>query len=987
MKNLLCAKTLAVVGLLFLSSNAPALCDDRMSFREFRDQNAGIDRRAARQMFHQQFGRGGNGGGSPMNGVSAAVPIRHVISVGPNGEIVCGDGRLAGLRGAQEARVRNQSMQRLMSGDVTRVNRGAELDLESSTRNIVLGRGLFANGATVDVTVAGKTQTFGAGQQVTAAEYVAVKQVLSGGGQQIEVDRTGRASGGTIDLGSLTSGNDVMRASSLNVPVDVTAYGDFGRQSDFRLTGDLSNKGTMFVSSSDQSVRGGGIHADNITNHTGGFISSEVDLSLNAARNLSNDGVITSQGSLTLSGETVTNKGAAFSNGDLTINSSSVTNRGALNSSANVNFNGSPTIDLVVNNSKGVVDAAQAINLRDAAFSGSGNSYLMGGDLFSRDVNLNSGLGTANVNVNELTGTVHETGSAAHVAANTTLLNVGTICLTGDPTFYNTAGDITIVGNIDVQEDLVFIASGNIAANPGLTIQARDANQGYNITFISGASFTVSGGNDVTNVGPVTGAPPYANSGTVTVTAKGSKTGGGILIGVGTTLSSRSTGATGDDSGGNIELIAFGKNNGRISTADAFLVSGGKNAGANGNISLIAGASSDVSIFSGITDATGGTGPGGSIIISASPAAIIGGKSVVYDDTGTRTSLAQFVPGKLSKDATIRLIDTGLMTNDTAANETLLVQTGGTIELEHNSIGAGVVFRAGFGMFSLGGNSITGTERVDLETGKGGLIGDPFGLPVIVDTPELNIFSEKGLGTVLLVGIGITEMGGFGSELLFIEAAVGRDIRGGADARQLALVGDNIGNSGDRFILGPNVEVLLLDSTVDVFLDAVSEKRGIAIANADVNNLDYRAAASIGIVGNVTATGSLDFVTTRGSIVLEDDVVVSAVDHINMTNSSTKGKFIFEANSQLLTNAPAGGAISLTLGAGGGGTISTPSNINVSETPPGQALFFGFAPKVKGEVSTINAKGADVSIDNTVKSNNFLLKGNVLIEADPPVGP
>ena len=53
------SRTLAIVSLLLGVSdlNALAAPADRATFREFRQQYEGIDRNAARRMFHQQYGR------------------------------------------------------------------------------------------------------------------------------------------------------------------------------------------------------------------------------------------------------------------------------------------------------------------------------------------------------------------------------------------------------------------------------------------------------------------------------------------------------------------------------------------------------------------------------------------------------------------------------------------------------------------------------------------------------------------------------------------------------------------------------------------------------------------------------------------------------------------------------------------------------------------------------------------------------------------
>ena len=113
-----------------------------------------------------------------------------------------------------------------------------------------------------------------------------------------------------------------------------------------------------------------------------------------------------------------------------------------------------------VNNYKGEISAvAGAINVRDASYTGSSNSYIYGGDLFSQELNLHSGLGTADANVKSLTGVINGTGTASHVRASTDVLTIGNVCLTGDPTFFNTSGGILINNDVIVQEDLVFVAS------------------------------------------------------------------------------------------------------------------------------------------------------------------------------------------------------------------------------------------------------------------------------------------------------------------------------------------------------------------------------------------------------------------------------------------------------------------------------------------------------------------------------------------------
>src|SRR5262249_36705793 len=148
-----------------------------------------------------------------------------------------------------------------------------------------------------------------------------------------------------------------------------------------------------------------------------------------------------------------------------------------------------------------------AINIREAGYDESFNSTIVGGDLLSKDLNVSSGQGTANVYVNELTGKVNTTGSAAHVVANTDTLILGEQCLIDDPTYFNT-GNIVIDGNIFVGEKLAIIAGGNITSTfSNLTIRARDPNgfqDGQDIVIVAGANVTSTG----TPSNPLSGSPP-----------------------------------------------------------------------------------------------------------------------------------------------------------------------------------------------------------------------------------------------------------------------------------------------------------------------------------------------------------------------------------------------------------------------------------------------------------------------------------------------
>ncbi len=1035
-------QTLAAMTLLLGTSNLPVNAEphDRVTFREFRQQNEGIDRNAARRMFHQQFGRQSINN-NPLQQVN---PIQNVVTVGPDGQVVCGGGNLDRHQRIREPRIRNISVQELSNGALARVNRGVDLDLSSADKNIVLGKSMFdaAGGGTVEITVGGKTSIVQAGSTVTAAEYVAVKQALNGG-QQVQIDRSGRATGGSIDLGSLTAGNDVMRASSLVIPENVTTSGDFGRGSDFRLTGALSNFGTVQVLSSDRAIRGGSIRANDISNHSGALISSTVDLRLDADRNLTNYGDILSTESLSLSaGGQLTNAGRIASNGDLNINSSAVTNRGVMSSSsANVNF-ASPA-DLSVNNYRGTISAVNgAINVRDAAYAGSNNSYVNGGDLFSRQLNLNSGLGSANVSVNQLTGVVNSTGTASHVLASTDTLNVGNNCLTGDPTFYNTAGGILIQGDVIVQEDLAFIASGAISSADNISIKAGDANKGYNITFISGATLTASGGSSQPNLPPVSG-PPYPNSGTVTITNKASKSGGGIALGKNVLVSSRSTDNTSNHNGGNISFFAFGKSSG-IDLGGTRLESGGQKLGTNGDITVVTGALSTStlpSILIATADTTnqagGAQGAGGKLTVVTAAPVIVNGKTVTYDDKGALQGPSFLAPGTKLTKGDIGFADNSAITSGSDINlaSALEIKSGRSANIA-NDITASTadIYTTSFvqtfdldgsGKGSLKANSVT------LTTGNRGFIGTGPDDGMRIDTNALTIQSPGGSGSIAGLGTGVLTLNSVGNSYLAVDSPT-QNIQGSVSATSFLLLrGGSLNptgpvSSGNTLVLvsgnpltNTNVsqytaDYLILSSNqvgtdqnnpfqinsavkqVDVFSlgDAfvkANAAKSILLGNVDVAG-DLRFKSSTGITMGIGSNsifrstgGLLDIGTTNGVLSVAKNVNISAVDGITLVNSgtTTKDKLTFGANSKL-TNT--NGGITIGLGTPGADTTPTFTNPTLNATNGGTITFKGVGNVLtaKGAQSQINASKSAVLIYNSVSAKNLTLGGNNQINASMP---
>jgi len=549
------------------------------------------------------------------------------------------------------------------AGRTRTVSRALSLDLSSTSSNITLGNNILDGAVTLDV--GGKTKTFSAGSKVTAAEFAALNQKLATGDQGLELTRNGAALGGSVNLNLVSDDGATIKASDLVVPTGVTVTGDFARTADgVRITKDVTNFGTITATSSNANKNTAVIGAKNITNELGASISSlasesnpTLNLSLRADENLNNKGSITAAGDLELSaGRLITNQGTASSaNGSITLSNPTDAN-------------------LVVNNQPGTLSATNgAINVRAADYSGTADSIVYGGNLLSQDLNVNAGQGIANVRVNELTGLVNSTGAAAHVSANTDDLVIGTQCLTGDPTYYNT-GNIILAGDVLVGETLAIIAGGNITTSntTGITIRTRNASQqAFDINIIAGANITGGAGQINPPGGPATlpsqSIGSISQNATAPVTISGASTTGGNIDF--TTAASfltidAETFAT-DGNGANVTLAAYagtaGSANGRILFNDVGgheIKTSGSGTGNNGNISLLAGAVDGVAIRIGSLHSIGGTGTAvgtGDIVAANTQPAFSSGTTMTFATDGSISSGNTLIPSSTIGGGSIQL--------------------------------------------------------------------------------------------------------------------------------------------------------------------------------------------------------------------------------------------------------------------------------------------------------------------------------------------
>lgn len=1009
------------LGLATIASPLVATCcpawasgEDRVNFREFRDLNPDLDKQAARQMFRDMRQNDGSRGtalqldslnlpnlnfGSP--DVASSVPLIH-----------------SGKRDRflETPRVRNQSLQANNDG-VVRLNNCVNLDLTSSERNIVLGRNLFDGGAaSVSIKIGNETKTVSAGTQVTAAEYVAVKQVLSGGSQSLDVAKNGVASGGSVDLSALTDGNAVMKASALTVASGVTAYGDFGKGSDFKLTGDLNNFGSVQTFSS-TSRNEGAIRADDINNYRGATISSATDLTLDATRNLTNDGVIVSEKGLTLTaGGEVRNSGTVSAASDLNVKATSTINRGLLQSVAgNVNFDADAASQMTVLNTRGTISAENgAINVRNAEYVGSGNSTVFGGDLYSRELNLNAGYGLAEVNVGTLTGVVNESGNAAHVSSSTDMLTLGNICLTGDPTFYNALGDISATTSFNVTETLVIAASGNIFIGSNVNIGARNDNRGFDITLIGGADLIpVSGSNSPT----LPGTP-----GGVIVTGKASKTGGFVQFGSNTVLTSRSISGGGAENAGNISIYAFaGKNegSGRVNLGNDSvnplqILAGGRQGGQSGVVTIVAGGETALNAGTAIIDVDGGSG-GRLDVITAQPVSSDKKLDIRYLADGTLDpNGARLIAGdKLTKNAVANLgnfigeivnvratninvigaidADTQLVfdaaSNITHAPTAAVIQSPDVVLIAGGMIGEkGAEIRFGDRVDSITATSRTSSiyvEGTDPLTVSGSA-EEFFSLSAptrAVSATNLGYSPSYKFEVLKLNSLSFSsftqKIQEFSLETYSTDTLFGNFSNiGSVSINATGSVGSLVNP-----LITSNVDNVRLQSSTGAVFYRKNEGKTSAIVSA-VTHVGIEAINGINVASALATNGDLNVFGTGGTLTIGS---LEAQTQITVAHEGEKAKLVIAPNSLIASQSAVTDAapVSLRLGPASASVIPDDSIKNLKATEDGVAsiVITGNGLKAKKGAS-VSSGSSDILINNGLKSSAFVIGKSAIIETN-----
>lgn len=892
-----------------------------------------------------------------------------------------------------------------------------EVDLSSTQQSVAATT--LPTFDSVSINVGDVARTITPTDHLTPAETIAVMQVLAQGQQTILLGALGNAVGGTVHITSSITEN----LHSLVIPQGVTVIGDFANISALNMTGNFVNSGTFYAVSSNSAITQAAISSANISNLAGATITSvlpagglagcsnlvsSLSLLLSATGNIYNAGTIASSANLSLSaGGTITNTSTASLTAmmqavnNVNLMSSLIENSGVIASQmGNINIASATAQNLVINNIAGRLEAALgSINIRDANFTSKNHMLLWGGDVITQTLNIYSGTGIARVNVNDLVGLTNIYAGEAHVQAATSSLNLGTIELSGDPTFYNTLGDVTINGPlVFAGAPLAVVAKGDIITASGvgdIKTSSTTGNAGA-ITLIAGADVhLVSGGpNDVLPTNP-------QNPGDTTTQLEirgASSTGGSIILTDVTALEAEGSTTSGTGNGGAITLIAFADpddgSKGVISVPTGITIkSGGRNA--NGNVTIIAGASSGTSITTGainvnsIGSATNINSTSQDTISVYAATPTLTGSTYVYIQNGVMTG--SFTPGTLQSAA----VSLGTLTAKAGVME---MHAGGNVTVSSiaNSSTAGTgSYDGGTVVIHSGGDVSLGTVTTSgVGTGNGGDV-DVSGDGAVSATSVTASASTSGAGGTIAMYGGTSLTPGIVSASRAGSFAGGKVILSGGDVilKSVTTTGGPLAVVASGNITTASSPGVIDTSNSIASGGALTMIAGAAFTKTSTSQLTVTGASSTGGMIKLISPNPITGLTSQGSTTSG----TGSGGNINLIayskpSDGTLGTIQLPSNVQVRASGGisggTNGAVTLIAGASSGSAIemgSLASNLGTLGT--GAITVGTTAPSISGTLTisdgavTSGSFGLGTQTSAGVSIGNYTSAANIYIKS------
>lgn len=857
----------------------------------------------------------------------------------------------------------------------------ANLDLSAASATLAAKNHTPVNiqvgGAVHNGTVSGGTTlTILPGQLVTPAQYVAVFEALRGN-QSLLVNNQGVASGGSFRLNS-TSVHDL---AGLLVPagVSLTAVG-YNSTNPLSVSGNTSILGSMFAVQTAPNIVSV-LNLANLTIGQGGLLSgslpagvnmpglySSAGMNLNIAGNLLNQGTITTPGTLNIvSTGSISNISAASQavmaaqNINISVGSGNIVNSGLIQAAGNLNFNTiNPTGNLNINNTNGVLQALSSLNPVSGILEGGvlnlrsddanielGNVSVSGGTIDAGSA-VNVYGKDMSVHVDEIKGTLNMTGSVSHVSVNKGDLTLGKQILSGDPTYYNTGGDITIADLTTVGGDLAIVASGDILTTGNTIISTTSAD--FSVFLSAGYNFTAVPDNSV-------GSFPSNDPGDSAslLTFDGTSNANKSINPGGNAMSIHASGT------GAVTLIASGDINlgsGSIDTASGKILTISNNLNAT-NATLIS-STGDIELNSGMANTTGITVLDGTV--SSSP-------TVGSASAGTLNLPFINAGGNLSVNS-LGTVNLGASTSATG-----MTIVGGTIDGQSGSIsgqtGSILIYTTSNGTITNLGN-INSAGDVYVGTNDGSTAtADNVGLVDSISTSgAVYVLANKSITSPSgksIDGQAVTVQSG--GDVLMSGTAINASL-------PVSVSSNGILNVGDVTSVG--------GITID---------NGSSTKNTVTGKLS--SASTTGTAGDITVSGGLDISTdvidssstngNGGAVSLNGNAGVTSTGLIDSHSSNGAGGSVTVASTDGISIA--GGINATGSGAGNqGGVIdlavsgSTPTiqivgdvdNSNDSSTAGG---YISIAGKGTGALALHAVLGSDY-ISGQVKSSDYVSISN-----------
>ncbi len=882
------------------------------------------------------------------------------------------------------------------------------LDLGSTSQTVQ-----SPNSTSIQITEGGVMHTIAPGQMVTPGEFMAVRQVVANWGQHLVLSGSGAAIGGYAGIGT----SSVSNLQNLNIPTNVslTAF-NFNAASPLTVLGVTNVAGTLnavqthnnvtaVINSGSLNVLPGGMITTNAPAFFGtGNILPSAALSINVVDKFLNQGIIQSAGALnimaggqifnqstltstatmiaasvTLSAPTIANSGTieALRNATISATAGTIINQGLISSvKGDVNLTAADQVNLDVRNNNGTIEALQgSINVRNTEYDGKADITLKGGDFLSETLNVNAGHGAAFLDAGNISGTVNVPQACSlHIDTATSNLKLGTINVEGDPTFYNTSGDVTLTGSITTGgADLAVLAKGNIGFGNGtppyLSIDTSSSSgNGGNVLFVAGASLSapINGqqvNNDTTSAITITGA---------------SVTGGNInLLPTSAYFTSLNTGSTfADGKGGNVTMVAY---NGYIFISPGAAVNtSGNSAGSNGNVSMIAGLGANngpynnagSAIWIGPVTATGGSGGGGIVSLAAAQPKFVGGTQIVVQNGSVLAGSASFgfnnggsanvqLDGSITANQiAVTASNYILMQGNLAAPNGVALTTYGT---GYGGLtGSGSITSPGQVLVNIGNNNVS-TVNVGLN-GSGNLTA--AGIP-LTTTPSVlgisSVFNNVNLTSSINLGSGSLSISSNGANILL-------------NSYTLTANGGIVLSVTGTGTIGTTTNPLpVISSTGLIALSYGSAQLALGPSSSNT----YVQANTFGVGGNV---GTLAIAPSYQSLSINTGSAITFSGSV-----STGGSLSVFTPSTINTQGnglTVGGSLSLfATGAVTTGTLSTSGNATIT----GSGVTTGSFTSTNGSIAvtsagnlTVNGPMSAVGITlSTSKGGNITLGGNI----------